>query len=151
MNPTPITGQPAPSSAPRALVVDDVPENREILAYYLGKLGFEVTTTHDGFMAVEGLAGGAARRRGVDRPPSFDLVLMDISMPRIDGFQAVAMLRAQGVRTPIIAVTASTLPGCREQCLAVGCDEFIAKPVDPEQLGAICGTLLSRTRGSAAA
>jgi len=143
--------QSSPTTAPRVLVVDDVQENREILAYYLGKLGYEVTSTSDGFMAVEGLAGGAARRRGLDRPLTFDLVLMDISMPRMDGFQAVAALRAQGIRTPIVAVTASTVAGCKERCLAAGYDEFLAKPVDPECLRSICSQLLARTRTTAAA
>jgi CheY-like chemotaxis protein len=141
----------APSTPPRVLVVDDVQENREILAYYLGKLGFDVITTQDGFMAVEGLSGGAARRRGLDRPPSFDLVLMDISMPRLDGFQAVATLRAQGIRTPIVAVTASTVEGCRDRCLAAGYDDFIAKPVEPELLRSVCTALLASSGGNTAA
>lgn len=145
------TSRPVLTSKGRVLVVDDVSENREILAYYLGKAGYDVVTTQDGLMAIEGLVGGAILRRSGDKPPKFDLVLMDMQMPRMDGYEAVRTLRSQGFRTPVVAVTAHTLTGDREKCLAAGCDEYIGKPVDPEKLVAICDELVAKVRSRAAA
>lgn len=135
----------------RILVVDDVEENREILSYYLRKAGFDVVTASDGYNAVEGLIGGATRRRGGDQPPPFDLVLMDMQMPRIDGYEAVRKLRSSNFRTPIIAVTAHTLTGDREKCIAAGCDDYIGKPVDADKLIARCQSLISQARSKNAA
>lgn len=126
------------------LIVDDVAENREILAYYLGKAGYQTTCTHDGFMALEGLVGGAMQRRTGSPVPTFDLVLMDMQMPRVDGYEAVRTLRSKNCRIPIIAVTAHTLTGDREKCLAAGCDDYIGKPVEPEKLIAICQRLIAQ-------
>lgn len=127
----------------RVLVVDDIAENREILSYYLTKAGYQVVTADDGFAAVEGLVGGAAMRRGAAPQQGFDLVLMDMSMPRVSGYEAVPRLRASGYRTPIVAVTAHSLSGDREKCLAAGCDEYITKPVDPKRLAEVCEQMLS--------
>lgn len=135
----------------RVLVVDDVAENREILSYYLEKAGFSVVTADNGFLAVQGLVGGATLRRSTDRPPPFDLVLMDMQMPKLDGYSAVRQLRAEGFRTPIIAVTAHTLAGDREKCLAAGCDEYLGKPVEPERFISTCEALVAKGRAQKAA
>lgn len=141
----------SPEVKGRVLVVDDVAENREILSYYLTKAGYQVVTADDGFAAVEGLVGGAAMRRGGVPPQGFDLVLMDMSMPRVSGYEAVPRLRASGYRTPIVAVTAHSLAGDREKCLAAGCDEYVTKPVDPKKLVEVCERMLEvgRLRKSA--
>lgn len=64
---------------------------------------------------------------------SFDLILMDCEMPRMDGFEAAAAIRANeahgGVRTPIIAMTANSMPGDRDRCLAAGMEDYVAKPI----------------------
>ncbi|MBL0871040.1 MAG: response regulator [Phycisphaerales bacterium] len=130
----------------RVLVVDDIAENREILSYYLTKAGYQVVTADDGFAAVEGLVGGAAMRRGVLPQQGFDLVLMDMSMPRVSGYEAVPRLRASGYRTPIVAVTAHSLAGDREKCLNAGCDEYVTKPVDPKRLVEVCDRMMEMGR-----
>lgn len=137
------TGGGSSAAKGRVLVVDDVAENREILSYYLTKAGYQVVTADDGFAAVEGLVGGAAMRRGALPQAGFDLVLMDMSMPRVSGYEAVPRLRASGYRTPIVAVTAHSLAGDREKCLAAGCDEYVTKPVDPQRLAEVCERMLA--------
>lgn len=142
---------PTPPSKGCVLVVDDVEENREILSYYLQKAGFAVVTTGNGFTAIQGLVGAATLRKSVVRPPTFDLVLMDMQMPMMDGYEAVRQLRAQNFRTPIIAVTACTLTGDREKCLAAGCDNYLGKPVEPEQFIATCIAEIAKGRAQRAA
>jgi CheY-like chemotaxis protein len=73
----------------------------------------------------------------VDRDP-FDLILMDISMPEMDGLEATAAIRASqrpsGLHTPIIAMTAHALAGDRDRCLEAGMDAYVAKPIRPQEL-----------------
>ena len=97
----------------------------DILSRRLRKSGYEV------LLAVDGSDGMAAAIR--ERP---DLILMDMSLPGIDGWEAVRELRARPevARIPVIALTAHTLPGDRERILAAGCDEYEPKPVEMQQL-----------------
>ena len=104
------------------LVVDDVAPLAEQYAYDLKRMGgYEVVTAADGRQAVE-LASRAP----------FDVVLMDLQMPGMDGFQATAELRAipETAKIPIVALTAHAMAGDRERCLAAGMDDYLAKPLD---------------------
>jgi len=117
----------------RILVVDDLPENREILAGLLEPEGYAVITAKDG---QEGLEMALAD------PP--DLVLMDVSMPRMTGFEACRRLKADE-RThlvPVVLVTGLVAREDRIQGIAAGCDDFLTKPVDSEQLMARTRSLL---------
>jgi CheY-like chemotaxis protein len=104
----------------RALVVDDIPENREVLAIMLTSVGCEVIVAENGRQALE-----AAR---VSRP---GIVFMDIRMPGLDGLSTarsiIGEFAAAGMK--VVALSASVLPHERESCLKAGCDDFIAKPV----------------------
>ena len=114
----------------RILVVDDLAENREILAGLLAPDGHEIDTAKDGIEAVE---------HATANPP--DLILMDVTMPRLTGFEACRRLKADP-RTelvPIVLVTGLLAREDRIQGIAAGCDDFLTKPVDSEQL-------LARTR-----
>lgn len=100
------------------LCAEDNVVNREVLARMLEKLGHRFVLVEDGKRAVD-----AARRQ------RFDVVLMDCQMPIMDGLEATRILREDGDDTPIIALTASALPGDKERCLAVGMTAHVTKPV----------------------
>jgi signal transduction histidine kinase/CheY-like chemotaxis protein len=107
----------------RVLVAEDHPVNRELSRTVLERLGCEVVLAVDGLEAVE--AGSAE---------GFDLILMDIQMPRLNGYAATRRLRERGVTAPIVAVTASAAPEERRQALAAGMDDFLAKPFKKQDL-----------------
>jgi len=112
----------------RILLADDARDNRKIVSWHLRRAGAEVELAEDGGIAIEKVLSAETEGRG------FDLVLMDMQMPRMDGFAATKKLREQGFSRPIIALTAHAMTGDREHCLAAGCDEYATKPIDPHEL-----------------
>lgn len=122
---------------PKILLVEDNEMNRDMLSRRLAKRGFTVTIAVDG-------------QEGIDRAlaDAYDLILMDLSLPEIDGCEATRRLRAepQTVRTPIIALTAHAMAGDRERALEAGCDDYDTKPVELERLLEKMQTLLNRPR-----
>ncbi|QDU31202.1 Sensory/regulatory protein RpfC [Anatilimnocola aggregata] len=112
----------------RVLLAEDGPDNRRLISYLLCKAGAQVTLAEDGQQAVDyALAADATEE-------PFDLVLMDMIMPGMDGIQATRRIREAGLRLPIIALTANAMSGVRSQCLAAGCDDFATKPIDRSTL-----------------
>ena len=112
-------------AAKRVLLVEDNEMNRDMLSRRLIKRGFEVEIAMDGRAGVDmALAGG------------FDVVLMDMNLPEIDGWEAARRIRAGefATRVAIIALTAHAMQGDREKALAAGCDEYDTKPIDFERL-----------------
>jgi two-component system cell cycle response regulator DivK len=109
----------------RILVVEDTPDNRQILRDLLTSVGYELIE------AVDGLTGVAAATE--HRP---DLILMDIELPEIDGYEATRRIKANPdtAGIPIIAVTSYALSGDDEKARAAGCDGYIAKPYSPRAL-----------------
>jgi CheY-like chemotaxis protein len=114
---------------PRILLADDNSDHQRLIARQVENAGAVVTLADDGAVAVA-LTAQAER----DGQP-FDLILMDMDMPVLDGLQATSRIRASGFRGSIIAVTAHVMKGDREKCLAGGCDAFLPKPIDREELG----------------
>ena len=108
----------------RVLLAEDGPDNQRLIAFILSKVGLEVTIADNGQAAVEMalLALEAGR--------SFDVILMDIQMPVLNGYEATRRLRARGYRGPIIALTAHAMTSARTRCLASGCNDFCSKPID---------------------
>ncbi|MBI5564889.1 MAG: response regulator [Chloroflexi bacterium] len=109
----------------RILYIEDNPDNRLLIRRVLQAEGFEV------FEAVDGQTG---MQRAAEVLP--DLILMDINLPEIDGYEVTARLKQlPGLsRIPIIAVTANVMKGDREKTLAAGCDGYIQKPIDIDLL-----------------
>ncbi len=114
----------------RILLAEDNLVNRELAVRILEKGGHTVVAAGNGKEAVELLEGSADQE--------FDLVLMDVQMPVMDGFRATTLIRerekADGKHIPIIAMTAHALKGDRERCLAAGMDGYVAKPISPTKL-----------------
>ena len=108
----------------RVLAVDDRRDNQMLVSELLQKAGAEVMLADGGRVALEMVAQADAAGT------PFDIVLMDMQMPDIDGYEATRSLCAAGHRMPIIALTASAMQGDHRKCLEVGCDGYITKPVD---------------------
>jgi len=123
-------------TACRILLAEDHEMNRKLVRAIVERLGATVTEAVDGAEAVE--RARDAERAG--RP--FDLVLMDLQMPRLDGFEATRRLRAEGFAGPIVALTGNALESERRQCLEAGFDDFASKPVRKERLFDILATRL---------
>ena len=115
---------------PRAqiLLVEDGDDNRKLIELTLRKSGFDVSHAENG---EEGVQVALAAR---DLGEPFDLILMDMQMPVMDGYEATRQLRAAGFESPIVALTAHAMKGDRERCLTAGCDDFATKPISRRDL-----------------
>src|SRR5258708_24583001 len=107
----------------RVLIAEDHPVSQEFAAEALRRLGHEVALASDGYEVLGKVASGA-----------FDLVLMDVQMPGIDGLEVTRRLRSAGVRTPVVALTAHTRREDRDRCLESGMTAVMTKPIDAKQL-----------------
>jgi len=107
----------------KILLVEDNEMNRDMLSRRLLKKGYAVV------MALDGLEG--VRMAESEKP---DIILLDMSLPEIDGWEATRRIRAAGSKSPIIALTAHAMSGDREKAVAAGCDDFDTKPVDLARL-----------------
>ncbi len=108
----------------RILLAEDGPDNQRLIAFILRKAGAELTLVENGRLACEQVR--AAVREG--KP--YDLILMDMQMPVMDGYSAVRTLREEGYRETIVALTAHAMEGDERECLAAGCDAYLSKPIN---------------------
>src|SRR6266404_4980506 len=145
-NPTTAQQPTKPGASARILLVDDDPINQMVALGLLRRRGWEATAAANGKEALQVLA-----------QQQFDLILMDLQMPELDGFQTASIIRqneagpppdasgqetlnmretnnSRGKHIPIIALTTASQPGVREKCLAAGMDDFLNKPVNPREL-----------------
>ena len=112
----------------RVLLVEDGPDNQRLISHILRRAGGDVTIMDNGLVALAAVNAAALTQR------PFDVVLMDMQLPVMDGYTAVRELRAGGYRGAIIALTAHAMGGDREKCITAGCDEYATKPIDRRHL-----------------
>jgi CheY-like chemotaxis protein len=114
-----------PVRGARVLLAEDDPVNQHVARAFLEMYGLDVTIAGNGLEAVDHV-----------KRASFDVVLMDMQMPEMDGIHAARAIRLlpQGERLPIIAMTAAAMDEDRQACLAAGMDAHISKPIDPKEL-----------------
>lgn len=103
----------------KVLVVDDAPENQMIVKLFLGKHGMQIESAENGRVGFE-------KAKSAD----YDVVLMDMQMPEMDGYEATRRLRHEGYEKPIIALTAHAMKEDQRRCLEAGCSAFISKPIE---------------------
>ncbi len=107
----------------RVLLVEDGSTNRKLISLYLRRAGMEVATAENGQVGVT-MAGEV----------DFDLILMDMQMPVMDGYTAARRLRTMGIAVPIVALTAHAMSGDEQKCLAAGCSAYLSKPISADRL-----------------
>ena len=125
----------------RMLVAEDNPTNQEVAQAILERAGISVTIVNNGEEAVQAV-----------RDTPFDAVLMDIQMPRLNGYEATRLIRElpQGASMPIVAMTAHAMKGDEEKCMEAGMDGYISKPVNQDRLFHTLWRLLRTRKGSSA-
>jgi len=127
----------------RVLLVEDGIDNQRLIRFQLERAGAEVCVAENGLVALELIGEHPAK------PSTFDIVLMDMQMPEMDGYDATRELRRRGHTIPVIAVTAHAMDGERGRCLEVGCSDYISKPVNRELLIARCAAFAKQDRAAA--
>jgi two-component system, sensor histidine kinase and response regulator len=132
----PAVAKPAPSRGLKILVVEDDATNRLLATNILKRNGFDSAIAKDGLEAVAMCSG-----------VSFDLILMDVQMPNMNGLEAATAIRKleqeSDLHTPILALTAHAMEGDRERCIDAGMDDYLSKPIHAKDLLAKINTLIS--------
>jgi len=112
-----------PEFSGHILVAEDTPTNQILIELLLKRMGLLVTIADDGNQAVQKVLSR-----------KFDLILMDMQMPYLNGYDATTKLRKKGITTPIVALTANAMKSDRDKCIEAGCDDYLTKPIEREKL-----------------
>ncbi len=119
----------------KVLLADDSPDNQELIMHMLDKKGINTELADDGRQAVN----KALHKK-------YDIVLMDMQMPTLDGYEATRELRSAGFQGPIVALTANAMRHDRDKCLEAGCSDYLSKPIDAHKLFQLIGNMMSQAR-----
>lgn len=122
-----------PKVSGRILLVEDGDTNRKLVGIVLRRMGIDVVEAENGEIGVR-----------IATVEPFDLILMDMQMPVMDGYTATRRLREHGLTTPIVALTAHAMKGDDENCRAAGCSGYLMKPIDPDVLTEVVSEILSQ-------
>jgi CheY-like chemotaxis protein len=137
----PATAAAGPTRSLRVLLAEDSPVNQRVATALLEKWGHTVTVAANGRQAIAALAG-----------EQFDLILMDVQMPEMDGLEATVAIRQreqnEGGHIPIVALTAHAMKGDRDRCLAAGMDAYVTKPIRSKELARIIHEVTDRLQDS---
>ena len=137
----PVPGLP---SSCRVLLAEDGHDNQVLITTFLVKAGATVKVVGNGQLAVEEAHAALAAGQ------PYDVILMDMQMPVLDGYGATSKLRQTGYRGPIVALTAHAMAGDRQRCESAGCDDYLSKPVDRAQLTATVARFAAKAPASGA-
>ena len=121
----------------RILLAEDGIDNQRLIRHFLTKAGLEVVIVEDGRLALDWYKDD----------PSFDMIILDMQMPVLDGYEAARIFRSEGCGLPILALTAHALQGDRARCIECGCDEYQSKPIDRVRLLKTIQRMLESGRG----
>lgn len=110
------------------LLVEDGIDNQRLISYFLNKAGGHVELADNGVEAIKKINDSLEQNRG------YDIVIMDMQMPLMDGYEATRQLRLQNYQVPIVALTAHAMSDDRKKCIDAGCDDYLAKPIDRNQI-----------------
>ncbi|MBI1249765.1 response regulator [bacterium] len=118
----------------KVLLAEDGPDNVRLISFHLRKAGAEVSTVENGKLAIEKLTVDGTVEGNLQYPPPFDVLLTDMQMPVMDGYEEARLLREKGCQLPIIALTAHAMAGDADKCLEAGCTAYTTKPIDRTRL-----------------
>jgi CheY-like chemotaxis protein len=120
----------------RVLLAEDTRANQHLIRRILEKAGATVDIVENGRLAIEKAEDSLTQQR------PYDVVLMDVQMPEMDGLEATRRLRRSGWRRPIVALTAHAMEGDRQTCLQAGCNDYLSKPIRQDRLLVLVGSYM---------